>query len=318
MRRAQGPAAEGVHKTWGGWTPREVPFDAELGSRWSPCGARSEVGRLSHVLIAVPSRRSIGRSDVDDHLMLMAPRPRIHRRQATGLGRLYESLGVRVTRVPTPPGLPNFVFLRDLFFMTPWGAVLGRPAPIARAGEERYAAAALAKLGVPIVALMTGSATFEGADAVWITHDVVAVGVGVRTNSQGFDLLRAILAAMGITAVMIPLAAPAQHLLGTFVPLSENVACIVEGRTPHAAAALAQESGYNLIEFGPSDEILNGRGLNFVCVAPRVVVLPDRAPNVARILRESAAICYSTPVGEYVKAAGGVACATGILHRRDD
>jgi len=43
------------------------------------------------------------------------------------------------------------MFVSDLMFMTPEGAVLARPASTVRAGEERWVARRLAELGVPIL-----------------------------------------------------------------------------------------------------------------------------------------------------------------------
>ena len=48
------------------------------------------------------------------------------------------------------------MFVADLMFMTPEGAILGRPASTVRAGEERLVARRLAELGVPILRVVRG------------------------------------------------------------------------------------------------------------------------------------------------------------------
>jgi N-dimethylarginine dimethylaminohydrolase len=250
-------------------------------------------------------------------LMIRAPDPCNQWSEALGLAKLYESLGVRVTWVTTPEALPNFIFQRDLYFATPWGVILGRPAPSARAGEERYAAAALAHLGVPIVGTMRGSATFEAADAMWLTPRLVTVGVGVRTNPEGFRIVQALLAEMGVAAVSVPMSEPGQHLLGTFVPLAEDLACVVRNWVPSSLRDLAVECGYSLISFEMNDEVGARRGLNFVCVAPRVIVMPSGAPKIYQTLSRFNIECHVATVDEFVAAAGGIACATGILSRDD-
>ena len=45
---------------------------------------------------------------------------------------------------------PNLMFVADLMFMTPEGAILGRPASTVRTGEERFVARRLAELGIAI------------------------------------------------------------------------------------------------------------------------------------------------------------------------
>ena len=53
-----------------------------------------------------------------------------------------------------------------------------RPASTVRAGEERYVAAALGALGVPILMSVHGNGTFEGADAMWAAPDLCFVADG--------------------------------------------------------------------------------------------------------------------------------------------
>ena len=53
----------------------------------------------------------------------------------------YRQAGVKVFYVvPGEASLPNQMFVSDLMFMTPEGAVLARPASTTRAGEKRWVA----------------------------------------------------------------------------------------------------------------------------------------------------------------------------------
>jgi N-dimethylarginine dimethylaminohydrolase len=72
--------------------------------------------------------------------------------QHEALAQAYIQAGVKVFYVePGEASLPNQMFVSDLMFMTPEGAVLARPASTVRAGEERWVARRLAELGVPIL-----------------------------------------------------------------------------------------------------------------------------------------------------------------------
>ncbi|MEZ4504578.1 MAG: arginine deiminase family protein [Thermomicrobiales bacterium] len=62
---------------------------------------------------------------------------------------------------------------------------MSRMASASRAGEERWAAAALAREGVPIVHSVDHDGTFEGADVVVANEDLVFVGLGMRSNRSG-------------------------------------------------------------------------------------------------------------------------------------
>ena len=142
----------------------------------------------------------------DRFLMLERPDLDRLRRQAEALADFYrgQSVAVHFAR-PSQPPPPNFLFMRDLFFMTPEGAVLARTASLQRAGEERFTAEALAALGVPILRTPRGAAFLEGADALWLDAQTVLVGLGRRTNREGCTLLAGLLAELGVSVREIPL-----------------------------------------------------------------------------------------------------------------
>ncbi len=97
---------------------------------------------------------------------------------------------------------PNAIYCRDLMFMTPEGAILGRPGMAMRRGEERYVAQALAKLGVPIVKTINGDGMFEGANAMWVDRKTVVLSTSSRTNRSGYDQVEAELRRMGVTEII--------------------------------------------------------------------------------------------------------------------
>src|SRR5204863_9166868 len=135
--------------------------EGRLGRR---CGYRSEVAPLREVLLGWPPDSLGDIADPAGQLMTARIDLGVLRAQAEEVAEAYWRHGVEVL-VAAPGGdvPPNFVFMRDLFFMTPAGAVLARTASAQRAGEERYAARALADAGYPILATVAGTATFEGA-----------------------------------------------------------------------------------------------------------------------------------------------------------
>ena len=95
---------------------------------------------------------------------------------SVGWGRLNSSTRTRDSPVP--------IACADLFVMTSQGAVLARPASTVRAGEERWVAKRLADIGIPVIKILTGQATFEGADLMWIDQGTAVIGKGLRTNQH--------------------------------------------------------------------------------------------------------------------------------------
>jgi N-dimethylarginine dimethylaminohydrolase len=238
------------------------------------------------------------------------------RDQAMAVADAFRGAGV-VVHVAEPPAQapPNVVFLRDLFFMTPQGAILARPAAAQRAGEERYSAHALTGCGLPILCTLTGTATFEGADALWLDPDTVLLGVGFRTNSAGAHQVARVLAEQAVTVLTVPLPPGVQHLLGAVTFLTERLAAV------HALAADATlrgvlgARGYRLLELPANDDLLLRRGMNLVTLAPGRVLMPAGAPTIRRALAAAGVEAHEIDVAEYLNADGALGCLTGIVER---
>ena len=301
-----------------GWRPRPADHEAEVrdGRTWARCGYRSEVSRLRAVLLARPPSTLGSSGDPGARLMLDRVDLGAIRAQTTAIAEAYRAAGVEV-HVPEFPDdvSPNIVFMRDLFFMTPGGAILARTASEQRAGEERHTAAALAAIGVPLLRTVSGTATFEGADALWLDDTTVVVGTGFRTNAAGAGEVRDVLVAQGVTTVEVPLGSGVQHLLGSLVLLDERTAAVHATAAGPALRAVLHDHGYRVLEFEPDRELVSARGLNLVAVAPGRVLMPAGAPGIRRRLEAEGVETHEVAMGEYVKAAGGLGCVTGILHR---
>jgi len=301
-----------------GWLARTATHAEEIaaGELWSPYSVRSEVAPLQAVLLSWPGEELALDGDPDEQLMLEPVDVPAIQAQAEGLQAAYESAGVRVHlfRPDTPPP-PNLIFMRDLFFMTPEGAILARPAALQRAGEERFAARALTAAGVPILRTLRGRATFEGADALWLDAQTVLVGVGLRTNDEAFVELKEVLTAQGVTARAIAMPGGVQHLLGLVNFLDDDLAALHGGKAPSRLKVFLASHGIETLTVPPGDELDRGRGMNFVTLAPRKVLMPAGCPAIRDQLEGAGVEVTEVEIGEYLKAAGGVGCLTGILSR---
>ncbi|MDH5664251.1 MAG: amidinotransferase, partial [Candidatus Bathyarchaeota archaeon] len=94
---------------------------------------------LRAVLLHLPGKEVEGLENPDEAQMLSPIETDLIRRQHDALAQAYRHAEVQahyVNPAITPP--PNIMFVRDLFFMTPEGAILARPASTVRAGEERH------------------------------------------------------------------------------------------------------------------------------------------------------------------------------------
>jgi len=290
------------------------------GAGWSPCAVSSEWGRLREVVLYRPGP-DIEKLD-DPPAVLHLERIDAQRlgQQHEELARCYQECGIRVHRVD-PEGVddrrhPNLMFQRDVFWQSPFGAVISRMASEVRAGEEPYTARTLAGLGVPIALTIGGRGTLEGADCLWIDADTVLCGVGGRTNRDGYRQLRDFLSLRGVKCLAVPAARRLQHLLGCVQIVSPRRALVrTEHASPELLRALAAR-GLEIVGIADTEEITTSLAFNFLVIDRDRVIVPAGTPAFHRLLRDlGIEIAATVEISEYVRAAGGIACATGILSR---
>jgi N-dimethylarginine dimethylaminohydrolase len=232
------------------------------------------------------------------------------------LAQAYRDNGVAVRYVePADAAPPNLIFLADLLFMTPEGAILGRPASVVRAGEERLVAARLAQLGIPILRSVRGHGTFEGADAAWIDSDTVLLATGLRTNPNGADQVAQLLHELGVKVVRVGLPYGAMHLMGQLRFADNDLAFAWPGRVPFAAVDTLREKGYRVLFLPHEGEATLGMSLNFVTIGPRRILMASGNPVTQAFFEDAGVDCLTVPIDELAKAAGGIGCLTGILER---
>jgi arginine deiminase len=300
------------------WSPRATRLQQEIGTLWTQCGLASEFAPLRRVLLHRPGAELEVVADPDRALMLDRPDAERARRQHDALAEAFASAGVEVARVDparTPP--PNQMFVADLMWMTPSGAVLARPASSVRAGEERWVARRLADLGVPILRSVSGEGTFEGADAIWLRPDRVLLGRGMRTNASGAAQVAAALAELGVETVQVDLPHGAMHLMGQVRIVDRDLAYVQENRTSWRTLEALRECGYEVRFFPDADEIRSGFAHNFVTLGPRRILMPAGNPVSQRAYEQAGITCQTVELDELLKAAGAIGCLSGILHRDD-
>jgi arginine deiminase len=298
-----------------GWSPRTASLEDEIGTLWGRCGLRDEWSALRAVLLHRPGAE-LAVPDPDAAQLLAPVDPERAAAEHDLLARAYREEGVLVRAVePAGPPTPNLMFCADLFLMTPEGAILGRPASTVRAGEEIWIARRLAELGIPIVRIVRGQGTFEGADAMWLDRTTVLVGRGLRTNAEGARQVTSILGEMGVEAIQVDLPWGAMHLMGMLRIADRDLAIAWPGRLAVAAVEALRRRGYRVLFLpdGPAAE--RTTALNFVTLAPGRVLMAEGYLLFERFFEKAGLACRTTPVAELRKAAGGIGCLTGILER---
>ena len=305
----------------GSWKPRLSTHQTEYARRsyWPGSGMSSEYRPLREVLLYRPPERplAISRPEAVQHLAPLdwgglgrelATLARALRKEGVGV-RWLEADWFRAPR-------PNLMFVRDHFMLTPWGAILGRMASPVRAGEEKWAQLALASAEIPILEMIRGAGTFEGADGLWLSPRTVLVGVGNRTNAAGFAQVSRLLTSFGVETIAIPLPRQVQHLLGLLQFVGPRRALLRDGLAPPALVTLLRRRRFAIVSVPESEEVTRGLGMSLLCVAPGRVILADGCPGIAgQLARAGLEIAARIAIPQLARAAGGIGCATAPLSR---
>ena len=319
MSNSDKPSSTFGSAAYGGenWSPRIRSHREEIGSVWSACGIDSEWRPLKSVLLHCPGEElNASREDPEAVQMLAAVDLGRAREEHQAMAGTYRDLGIEVHEVdPRQPAEPNLMFCADLFVMTPEGAILARPASTVRAGEERQVARRLAALGIPILKTLTGDAVFEGADLMWIDAQTAVVGRGLRTNDTAIDQLTALLGEIGVKLLAVDSPFGIMHFMSLLRIVDHDLAICWPRRTPYACVRLLEEHGYRVRFPAFADDPASYRGINFVTLGPRRILMVGGLESVQEDFEAMGIECLTTATDELTLAAGNVGCLTGILER---
>jgi len=301
-----------------GWSPRLAAHGDEIGSHWAACGIDSEWRRLTSVVLCRPGPE-IEVGDIGASQFLGALDLGRAQAEHDALSEAYRAEGVAVIAVPeVARPSPNRMFCADLMAMTPEGAILARPASTVRAGEEVTVAAALAGAGVPILKTLTGQATFEGADLMWLDGETAIIGRGLRTNQEAIDQIGGLMAEIGCDLIAVDMPYGTMHLMGMLRIVDAGLAIAWPRRTPHAAVTALRERGCEVAFLPDSGEAEHNKAFNFVTLGPRRILMTAENPATRGFYEGLGVDVNETPMAELKEAAGAVGCLTGVVGREMD
>lgn len=298
------------------WFPEESAFKDDMIKYWGDWGVSSEVDPLKAVIMRRPGKE-IEDFDYEKFRFKSNINPDKFRKQHDELAEIYRSLGVEVHYVEEQRAdRPNAVFMRDLVFMTPEGAIVTRPAMPERRGEERYVAQQLAKLGVPIIKTINRNGIFEGANGMWINSKSVILAMGSRTNKDGYEQVEYELQRMGVeNIILMQIPYGHAHIDGLLNFASHDIAMIHASQVPYDVCDFLRENGVKLLEAPSRTEAKETLGVNFVAIKPGLVVQPAGNPRCKKLLEQHNIEVITIDFSEVLKGWGAIHCATVFLKR---
>ena len=298
-----------------GWQARGENFVADMRDAWGDWGVSSEYGKLHSVLLRSPGPEVDDVSDPNTALWYEHMDGDTARRQHNALVEAYRANGVQVHLVENGRlDKPNSHFIRDLMLMTPEGAIITRPASRQRAGEERFVAEALGRIGCPILMTVHGQGTFEGADVALVDPSLAILATGLRTNETGAEQVEWVLRQVGFEVVRVQLPYGHVHLDGALSLLDRDLALVRHRETPLKAVQVLQERGFRIFEIPKQDHAMPG---NIVPLAPGHLLMPAGNPHTKAMLKEAGCSIVEVDLRELQKSGGSIHCLTGFLKRDD-
>jgi dimethylargininase len=236
------------------------------------------------------------------------------------LAELLSQAGAEVVYHDEPlPNHADAIYAFDPALVTDAGAIMLSMGKEKRRGEEAAMSRCFERMGVPILSSLHGEARAEGGDLLWLDHDTLAVGLGFRTNLEGFRQLREALSAIGVTTIPVELPyytgpEACLHLLSLISIIDYRTAVVYPPLMSVPFWQELQRRDFKLIVI-PEAEFPT-MGTNVLALAPRKCLMLEGNP-VTKSLLEEAGCEVMTYRGKEIslKAEGGPTCLTRPIWR---
>lgn len=206
-----------------------------------------------------------------------------------------EASGFAVREIPGDEAHPDGCFIEDGAVVMGDAALLAMPGHPRRRGEVTAVAEELRALVA--VEEMVFPATLDGGDVLQVGSSVF-VGVGRRTNLDGFRSLAAFSVARGRAPVAVPVGG-ALHLKSGATALDEQTVLAHRGAVDPAVF-----TGVRVVEAPGADP----EAANVVRLADGSILAAEEYPDTADLLASLGYAVVTTDVSEFARADGGLTC----------
>jgi len=284
----------------------------------APYGGQTMVGDLKKVLVRSPDD-AFGNASPQKWHYTAQPDLAIAKREHQDFVAILEKEGVQVEYHNIPLPSADAIFVHDPAIITDHGAIILRMGKPLRQGEEHAIKKKFQSLNIPILYELTGEASAEGGDILWLDDKTLAIGRGFRTNQQGIDEIRKTLAKFDIQVIQVDLPydqgkEACLHLQSLISLVDHKKALVYLNYLPVSFVELLKNKGFALIEV-PTKEF-NSMGPNVLAIKPNVCLTIEGNPETKKRLEAAGCKVYTYKGNEIShKAEGGATCLTRPLLR---
>ena len=223
------------------------------------------------------------------------------RRQHAAYQQALRDAGCEVLALEDLREFADSVFVEDTVVVLDSVAVLTRPGAASRQGEVESMSAALAPFRERLA--IQAPATLDGGDVLRLDR-VIHVGASARSNAEGIEQLRQLVAPFGYRVEAVPMDG-CLHLKTAVTQVAQdclliNPAWVDARRFPD----------YRILTVHPDEPF----AANAVWVGERVLYSAS-FPRTAQLLRDAGIDVHLVDMSETEKAEGGVTCCSVIFDR---
>jgi len=277
------------------------------------------IGRLRRVLVKRPDE-AFAVDDPAKWNYTASPDLETAREEHDAFAALLKQAGAEVEyHDEAQPGRADAIYVHDPALITDEGAVILKMGKELRRGEEDAIARRLQALGVPTVYKLGGEARAECGDLLWIDHDILAVGVGFRTNRAGLRQLQEALTGVTVFPVELPYFRGPEcclHLLSLISIVDRKLAVVYPPLMSVRFWQFLIKLGFRLVEVPPEE--FATMGPNVLALSPGACVMLEGNPVTKRRLEDEGCEVLTYKGNEIsLKAEGGPTCLTRPIFRED-
>ena len=282
-------------------------------------GSQSMVAPLRTVLVKSPEQAFAVNDPVVWHYT-GRPDVTIAQKEHDALVALLRQGGAEVVYHDEPqPDHADAIFTFDPALVTDHGAIILSMGKSLRRGEEAAMARRFEQLGIPILYTLHDAARAEGGDLLWVDHDTLAVGLGFRTNLEGYHQLLEALSGIGVKVIPVELpyySGPEAclHLLSLISIVDEYTAVVYPPLMAVPFWQELQQRNFKLIVI--PDEEFPTMGTNVLALSPRKCLMLEGNPVTKHLLEKVGCEVVTYKGNEIsLKAEGGPTCLTRPILR---
>lgn len=237
-------------------------------------------------------------------------------RELSAVEKALVNEGVEVIR---PKNLPNTeqIFTRDIGFVIDDRFIVANMKEEVRQPEIDGIEGVLHNLPQGKVVKLSNEAIIEGGDVI-LMNDHVFVGLGKRTNQQGFEELKALFPKKHFHSIALNVTDDPKtnilHLDCTFQPVGQDMAIIYEDGFKEYPEVIYDLFGdEKLIKIDQSE--MNQMFPNVFSIAPDKVLVEEHFGRLISVLRSKGITPVPVPYAETAKLSGLLRCSTLPLFR---